>query len=78
MIDDLWPVVQDLLLSELYKEYIGAILFLNADSCRNLMGENPENKEVNLHVKVHQYLDEVFGKHDALSTDSSINLKDQK
>jgi hypothetical protein len=35
--------VQDLLLSELYKEYIGAILFLNADSCRNLIGENLEN-----------------------------------
>lgn len=69
------PIVQDVVLAGLDKEYIGAILFLNADSCRNLIGENLENKDAYLHEKVHHYLGDVFEKFNTLSTGSSTKIE---
>ncbi|MCP9747334.1 feruloyl-CoA synthase [Lacihabitans sp. CS3-21] len=69
------PIVQDVVLAGLDKEYIGAILFLNADSCRNLIGENLENKDAFLHEKVHHFLGDVFEKFNAHSTGSSTKVE---
>ena len=69
------PIVQDVVLAGLDKEYIGAILFLNADSCRNLIGENLENKDAYLHEKVHHFLGEMLEKFNANSTGSSTKVE---
>jgi feruloyl-CoA synthase len=69
------PIVQDVVLAGLDKEYIGAILFLNADSCRNLIGENLENKDAFLHEKVHHFLGDTFEKFNAHSTGSSTKVE---
>ncbi|MCP9755457.1 feruloyl-CoA synthase [Lacihabitans sp. CCS-44] len=69
------PIVQDVVIAGLDKEYIGVILFLNADSCRNLIGENLENKEAYLHEKVHHFLGEMLEKFNAQSTGSSTRVE---
>jgi feruloyl-CoA synthase len=68
------PIVQDVVIAGLDKEYIGAILFLNADACRNLIGENLENKEAFLHDKVHIYIGEMLESFNAKSTGSSTRI----
>ncbi|CAH0994384.1 Carboxylic acid reductase [Emticicia aquatica] len=68
------PIVQDVVIAGLDKEYIGAILFLNADACRNLIGENLNNKEAFLHPKVKVFLDEMLEKFNANSTGSSTRI----
>ena len=69
------PIVQDVVIAGLDKEYIGAILFLNADSCRNLIGENLDNKEAYLHEKVYHFLGEMLEKFNAQSTGSSTKVE---
>jgi feruloyl-CoA synthase len=69
------PIVQDVVIAGLDKEYIGAILFLNADACRNLIGENLENKEAFLHDKVHIYIGEMLESFNAKSTGSSTRIE---
>lgn len=69
------PIVQDVVIAGLDKEYIGAILFLNADSCRNLIGENLENKEAFLHEKVFDFLGKMLENFNAHSTGSSTRIE---
>jgi feruloyl-CoA synthase len=69
------PIVQDVVIAGLDKEYIGAILFLNADSCRNLIGENLADKEVFSHEKVNLFLIEMLDKFNAQSTGSSTKIE---
>jgi feruloyl-CoA synthase len=69
------PIVQDVVIAGLDKEYIGAILFLNADSCRNLIGENLADKEVFSHEKVNLFLNEMLDKFNAQSTGSSTKIE---
>lgn len=56
------PVVQDVVIAGLDKEYVGAILFLNPDACRKLSGLSPEssNKEAFLHETVQKYIDQLL------------------
>lgn len=56
------PVVQDVVLTGLDREYIGAILFLNPEACRGLAGLSPtsSNEEAFTHVSVRNYLDEML------------------
>ncbi|MCP9761550.1 feruloyl-CoA synthase [Lacihabitans soyangensis] len=69
------PIVQDVVIAGLDKEYIGAILFLNGDSCRNLIGENLDYKEAYLHEKVHHFLGEMLEKFNSQSTGSSTKVE---
>ena len=69
------PIVQDVVIAGLDKEYIGAILFLNADSCRNLIGEYLENKEAYVNEKVHCFLREMLVKFNRESTGSSTKVE---
>ncbi len=68
------PIVQDVVVAGLDREYIGAILFLNADACRNLIGENLENKEAFLHEKVAAFIEETFQKLNKQATGSSTRI----
>jgi feruloyl-CoA synthase len=69
------PIVQDVVIAGLDKKYIGAILFLNADSCRNLIGESLDNKAAFMHEKVHEFLGEMLEKFNAASTGSSTKVE---
>lgn len=69
------PIVQDVVIAGLDREYIGAILFLNADSCRNLIGENLENKEAFLHEKVYDFLGGMLENFNSQSTGSSTRIE---
>lgn len=53
------PIVQDVVIAGLDKEYVGAILFLNPDACRKWAELSSEcsNKEAFLHEKVQKYID---------------------
>lgn len=68
------PIVQDVVIAGLDKEYIGAILFLNADACRNLIGKDLSNKEAFLHEKVATFISEMLEKFNAHSTGSSTRI----
>lgn len=68
------PIVQDVVIAGLDKEYIGAILFLNADSCRNLIGENLSDKEAFLHEKVNTFIEEILVNFNKNSTGSSTKI----
>ncbi len=68
------PIIQDVVLTGLDKEYIGAILFLNADACRNLIGDDLSNKEAFLHEKIKSFLDETFEKFNKNATGSSTKI----
>ena len=56
------PIVQDVVLTGLDREYVGAILFLNPEACRGLAGLSPtsSNEEAFTHVSVRNYLDEML------------------
>jgi len=56
------PIVQDVVLTGLDREYVGAILFLNPEACRGLAGLSPtsNNEEAFTHVSVRNYLDEML------------------
>jgi feruloyl-CoA synthase len=69
------PIVQDVVIAGLDREYIGAILFLNADSCRNLIGENLSNEEAFLHEKIKTFIDEMLVDFNAKSTGSSTRIE---
>ena len=68
------PIVQDVVIAGLDKEYIGAILFLNADACRNLIGEDLSNKEAFLHEKVNAFINEMLINFNEKSTGSSTRV----
>ncbi|MEA5461019.1 feruloyl-CoA synthase [Arcicella sp. LKC2W] len=56
------PIVQDVVIAGLDREYIGAILFLNPDACRKLANLSTEtsNKEAFQHEEVQKYIDQLL------------------
>lgn len=69
------PVVQDVVIAGLDKEYIGIILFLNADACRSLIGEELSNEEAFEHEKVKEFVDELLIKLNKTATGSSTRIE---
>lgn len=56
------PIVQDVVITGLDREYVGAILFLNPDACRGLseLTSTSTNEEAFTHSSVRNYLDEML------------------
>ncbi|GAB2575853.1 feruloyl-CoA synthase [Spirosoma areae] len=56
------PVVQDVVIAGLDKEYVSAILFLNPHACRELANLSPDCSatEAFLHERVQQYIDQLL------------------
>lgn len=69
------PVVQDVVIAGLDKEYIGIILFLNADACRGLIGEELSNEEAFQHEKIKEFVDELLIKLNKTATGSSTRIE---
>lgn len=69
------PVVQDVVIAGLDKEYIGIILFLNADACRSLIGEELSNEEAFQHEKIKEFVDELLIKLNKTATGSSTRIE---
>jgi feruloyl-CoA synthase len=71
------PVIQDVVLTGLDKDFIGAILFLNAEACRNLTKISAEipNKEVFMQPDVEIYLNNWLAKFNKTATGSSTHIK---
>jgi feruloyl-CoA synthase len=71
------PIIQDVVIAGLDKEYIGVILFLNADVCRenaNLSNEIP-NKVAFEHPEVEKYLQNWLVDFNKTATGSSTKIK---
>jgi feruloyl-CoA synthase len=69
------PIIQDVVLTGLDKEYIGAILFLNADACRKLANLNDENAAVFTHSEVKKFIDSWLTDFNKNATGSSTAIK---
>lgn len=71
------PIIQDVVLTGLDKEYIGAILFLNADACRKIANLSPEisNKEAFLNTEVGKFIKDWLVEFNKTSTGSSTVIK---
>lgn len=69
------PIIQDVVLTGLDKEYIGAILFLNADACRKLANLNDENAAVFTHSEVKKFIDSWLTDFNKTATGSSTAIK---
>lgn len=71
------PIIQDVVLTGLDQEFIGAILFLNADSCRRLtqLGMNCSDEEAYRHNKVIAYLEQWLIDFNKSATGSSTLIK---
>lgn len=71
------PIIQDVVLAGLDKEYIGAILFLNADACRKLTNLSPEisNRDAFLHTEVEKFIHNWLMEFNKTSTGSSTVIK---
>ena len=71
------PIIQDVVFAGLDKEYIGAILFLNADACRKLANLSVEisNKETFLHKEVGDFINNWLTEFNKTSTGSSTVIK---
>lgn len=56
------PVVQDVVIAGLDQEYVGAILFLNPDACRQLanLSTDTPNKDAFRHEATQQYIDQLL------------------
>jgi len=55
------PIIQDVVIAGLDKEYIGAILFLNPDVCRRWIGNDElSNQEAFSHDTIRQWLEQMF------------------
>lgn len=67
------PIVQDVVLTGLDREYIGAILFLNPDACRKLaaLEVDTPNEVAFLHESVQQFIDEMLQKLKTQATGSA-------
>ncbi len=71
------PIIQDVVLTGLDKEFIGALLFLNPDACRKLanLNENASIQDVFLHENTQNYLNEWQSAFNKASTGSSTLIK---
>lgn len=67
------PIVQDVVLTGLDREYIGAILFLNPEACRKLatLEVDTPNEVAFLHESVQQFIDEMLQKLKTQATGSA-------
>jgi feruloyl-CoA synthase len=56
------PIVQDIVIAGLDKEYVSAILFLNPHACRELASLSPDcsAREAFLHERTQQYIDQLL------------------
>ncbi|PWK18053.1 feruloyl-CoA synthase [Arcicella aurantiaca] len=70
------PIVQDVVIAGLDREYIGAILFLNPDACRKLANLSAEtsNKEAYQHEEVQKYIDQLLIKLGENATGSASKI----
>jgi feruloyl-CoA synthase len=68
------PIVQDVVIAGLDRDYISAILFLNEEACGNLVGENTLNQDLLRHEKVLAFIDAKINKMNADSTGSSTKI----
>lgn len=71
------PIIQDVVLTGSDQEYIGSILFLNADSCRKLaeLGIKCSDEEAYTHDKVETYLEQWLADFNKSATGSSTQIK---
>lgn len=71
------PIIQDVVLTGLDKEFIAAILFLNIESCKNLakLTDEDSTKDVYLDPKIGSYLDQWLSEINKSSTGSSTVIK---
>lgn len=71
------PIVQDVVLAGLDKEYVSAILFLNAEACRELASLPTEihNREVFQHEIIADYLNSFLNRFNQLATGSANRVK---
>ncbi|AEI46954.1 feruloyl-CoA synthase [Runella slithyformis] len=67
------PIVQDVVLAGLDRDYIGAILFLNPDACRKLaaLEESVANDIAFQHESVQKFIDEMLARLQAQATGSA-------
>lgn len=70
------PIVQDVVLTGLDREYVGAILFLNVEACRVHAGLELEtsHEEIFTHLKVTNYLDEMLVRLENQATGSASRV----
>jgi feruloyl-CoA synthase len=71
------PIIQDVVIAGLDKEYIGTILFLNADACRKLANLSSEisNKEAFTHSEVENFINNWLTEFNKTSTGSSTVIE---
>jgi feruloyl-CoA synthase len=71
------PIIQDVVIAGLDKEYIGTILFLNADACRKLANLSSEisNKEAFTHSEVENFINNWLTEFNKTSSGSSTMIK---
>ncbi|RYU94533.1 feruloyl-CoA synthase [Emticicia agri] len=71
------PIVQDVVLAGLDKEYVSAILFLNAEACRKLANLSAEitNQAVYQHEAISDYLDKFLDRINQAATGSSNRVE---
>jgi feruloyl-CoA synthase len=70
------PIVQDVVIAGLDREYIGAILFLNPDACRKLanLAAETSNKEAFQHEEVQKYIEQLLIKLGETATGSASKV----
>jgi feruloyl-CoA synthase len=71
------PIIQDVVLTGLDRDYIGAILFLHADACLKLVGQSASISRSDLfsHSQVISFLDRWLSEFNATSTGSATYIK---
>lgn len=71
------PIVQDVVLAGLDKEYVSAILFLNAEACRKLADLSVEthNREVFQHSSISDYLNDFLIRFNQSATGSATRVE---
>ena len=71
------PIVQDVVMAGLDKEYVSAILFLNVEACRKLAGLSAEihNQEVFQHETISDYLDSFLSRFNQSATGSANRVE---
>lgn len=69
------PIIQDVVLAGINEDFIGAILFLNEEACRNVLPGIEDRTELMESPKMTQILDEKLAQINATSTGSSTFIK---
>jgi feruloyl-CoA synthase len=69
------PIVQDVVIAGLDRDYVSVILFLNADACKVLVNEELENDAFHNHKLVHDFLKNAFEILNKNATGSSTRIE---